>query len=116
MVYTRIVQPGVRSKYNYKPGERTIFRVAGTIIPRVWKMCLFTAVLTWLLCLAWDPLHRAEKTGQCHVPDWLPSSLTALWDAELLLHLFRDMEKVLAYFTGFLTFILGFFNSITFSR
>ena len=61
MVYTRIVQPGVRSRYWYTPGERTIFRVAGTIIPEVWHMMLFSAMLTYAVCLVYDPLRRAEK-------------------------------------------------------
>ena len=53
----------------------------------------------------------------CRAPDWLPQYLVSLWpNQDLLMHLFRDMERVLTYFTGFLTFILSFFNSITYSR
>ena len=45
MVYTRIVQPGIRKKYHYVPGERTLFRVEGTIIPKVWKTAVLVALL-----------------------------------------------------------------------
>ena len=105
MVFTRIVQPGLRRKYMYSPGERTIFRISGTIIPRVWPMALLSTVLAIALCFIYDPLRRAERQGL---------ALTKL--QRVILYLFRDMERVLAYFTGFLTFILGFFNSIVFSR
>lgn len=105
MVYTRIVQPGIRRKYFYTPGERTILRVSGTIIPKVWPMCTLTMMLTVVLCFIYDPIRRAEKNNEA----------LAKWQ-RLVLYLFRDMERVLAYFTGFLTFILGFFNSIVFSR
>lgn len=52
MVYTRIVQPGIRKKYHYVPGERTLFRVEGTIIPKVWKTAVLVALLTLALCFA----------------------------------------------------------------
>jgi hypothetical protein len=105
MVYTRIVQPGARHRYSYTPGERTIFRVSGTILPEVWRMMVLTSALTLVICHCYDPLRRAEK-----------KSVAMGSREELVLHLFRDMEHVLTYFTGFLTFILGFFNSIVFAR
>jgi hypothetical protein len=89
MVYTRIVQPGVRSRYWYTPGERTIFRVAGTIIPEVWHMMLFSAMLTYAVCLVYDPLRRAEKKAS--------AGEELATREELALHLFRDMEHVLSY-------------------
>ena len=89
MVYTRIVQPGVRSRYWYTPGERTIFRVAGTIIPEVWHMMLFSAMLTYAVCLVYDPLRRAEKRAS--------AGEELATREELALHLFRDMEHVLSY-------------------
>jgi len=106
MVYTRIVQPGIRKKYHYVPGERTLFRVEGTIIPKVWKTAVLVALLTLALCFVYDELHHRER----HTPAALSSR------ERLALHLFRDAEKILAYLTGFLTFILGFFNSIVFAR
>ena len=66
MVFTRIVQPGLRCKYMYSPGERTIFRIAGTIIPRVWPMALLSTVLAIALCFIFDPLRRAERQGRQH--------------------------------------------------
>lgn len=63
MVYTRIVQPGARRKYMYTPGEPTIFRVSGTIIPKVWPVMLMTMALTIALCFVYDPVRRAEKNG-----------------------------------------------------
>ena len=63
MVFTRIVQPGLRRKYMYSPGERTIFRISGTIIPRVWPMALLSTVLAIALCFIYDPLRRAERQG-----------------------------------------------------
>ena len=86
MVFTRIVQPGLRRKYMYSPGERTIFRIAGTIIPRVWPMALLSTVLAIALCFIFDPLRRAERQGL---------ALTKL--QRVVLYLFRDMERVLAY-------------------
>ena len=86
MVFTRIVQPGLRRKYMYSPGERTIFRIAGTIIPRVWPMMLLSTVLAIALCFIFDPLRRAERQGL---------ALTKL--QRVGLYLFRDMERVLAY-------------------
>ncbi|KAH8061254.1 hypothetical protein JL721_8915 [Aureococcus anophagefferens] len=56
--------------------------------------------------MVYDELHHRER----HTPAALSSR------ERLALHLFRDAEKILAYLTGFLTFILGFFNSIVFAR
>jgi len=104
MVYTRITQPGQRREYSYKPGETLLFRLSGTVIPAVWHMSLLTCVVTFFACVIYEPLRQGSKDQ-------------ALGQREkLLLNLFRDMEKVMQYFTGFVTFILGFFNSIVFNR
>mmetsp|Transcript_82355 Transcript_82355/g.255969 ORF Transcript_82355/g.255969 Transcript_82355/m.255969 type:complete len:379 (+) Transcript_82355:110-1246(+) len=104
MVYTRIVQPGQRRKYAYKPGETLLLRVSGTVVPTVWRMSLITAVVTYVACLVYDPLRRGERAE------------TLGHYEKLLLNIFLDMDRVLKYLTGFLTFILGFFNSIVFHR
>mmetsp|Transcript_65378 Transcript_65378/g.210744 ORF Transcript_65378/g.210744 Transcript_65378/m.210744 type:complete len:379 (+) Transcript_65378:110-1246(+) len=104
MVYTRIVQPGQRRKYAYKPGETLLLRVSGTVVPTVWRMSLITAVVTYVACLVYDPLRRGERAE------------TLGHYEKLLLNIFLDMDRVLKYLTGFLTFILGFFNSTVFNR
>lgn len=104
MVYTRITQPGQRRRYAYKPGENLLSRVVGTVIPIVWRMALVTAVVTLAACHLYDHLRIGKK-----------SETLGPWE-KLLLHLYTDLEKVLSYFTGFVTFILGFFNSIVFHR
>jgi len=104
MVYTRIVQPGQRKKYAYTPGETLFFRISGTVIPMVWRMSLLTAVVTWLACLTYDPLRRGHKSD------------TLLHSEKVMMNIFKDMERLLTYLTGFITFILGFFNSIVFHR
>jgi len=104
MVFTRIVQPGQRRKYAYNPGESLLLRVSGTVIPMVWKMALFTAVVTWLAVQIYNPLRRGDKTDS--LVHW----------QRVLLNIYRDMDRVLTYLTGFITFILGFFNSIVFHR
>eukprot|EP00933_Yihiella_yeosuensis_P072164 TRINITY_DN8048_c0_g1_i1.p1 TRINITY_DN8048_c0_g1~~TRINITY_DN8048_c0_g1_i1.p1 ORF type:complete len:401 (-),score=60.99 TRINITY_DN8048_c0_g1_i1:193-1395(-) len=104
MVYTRIVQPGQRKKFAYQPGETLLFRISGTVIPTVWRMALSTIIFTYMACIVFDPLRKGVKDG----------SLDG--DQKLVLNLFKDTERVMQYFTGFITFILGFFNSIVFQR
>lgn len=104
MVYTRICQPGARRKYAYTPGSTLLFRLTGTVIPLVWQMCVCTAAVTYLACVIYDPLRRGKKMED--LDSW----------QKLLLNIFKDMERILQYFTGFITFILGFFNSIVFNR
>lgn len=67
-------------------------------------MALCTAVVTCLACIVYDPLRRGVKMER--LDPW----------QKLVLNIFKDMEKVLTFFTGFITFILGFFNSIVFNR
>lgn len=67
-------------------------------------MAVCTAFVTCLACFTYDPLRRGRKQEALD-----PTQ-------KLLLNIFKDMEQVLQYFTGFITFILGFFNSIVYSR
>mmetsp|Transcript_15057 Transcript_15057/g.32413 ORF Transcript_15057/g.32413 Transcript_15057/m.32413 type:complete len:444 (+) Transcript_15057:170-1501(+) len=104
MVYTRITQPGAAPKYAYRPGETLLWRLRGTVIPEVWHMSLLTLCVTMAACWCYDTLRVGRKQE-------------ALGHTEkLAMNLFKDMERVLQYFTGFVTFILGFFNSIVYNR
>ena len=68
MVFTRIVQPGQRRKYKYLPGQSLLFRLSGTVIPKVWPMMVWTALLTFVLCLVYNPLrNKLEKKDETPV-------------------------------------------------
>lgn len=106
MVYMQTTQPGQHRKYSYHTGSSLLFRLSGTVVPVVWHMSLLTTVMTLLACWIYDPLRQARKA-----PDGNFSARD-----KLVLNIFADMERVLQLFTGFVTFILGFFNSIVFNR
>jgi predicted membrane chloride channel (bestrophin family) len=57
-------------------------------------LCFF---LTWWVCYWYDGIRKAESKTFWH-------------------HLLDDANKLLHYLTGFITFILGFFNSVVYSR
>ena len=101
MVFTRIVQPGDRQQFLFRPGESLLMRVRGTVLPRIWKMMLFSFLMTWAVCFLWDPIRKRNKD---------------LASKDLLYHIFYDTDKILAYLTAFITFILGFFNAEVYAR
>ncbi|CAE8615314.1 unnamed protein product, partial [Polarella glacialis] len=94
-----------RKQYAYSPGETLLFRISGTVIPTVYRMALATMLITWFACNIFDPIRKGHSKDNNLEP----------WE-KLLFNFFKDAEKVLQYFTGFLTFILGFFNTIVFQR
>ena len=109
MVFRRIVQPGQRRKYGFKPGQSLLFRVSGTVIPLLWRMTLLSTLACTVACFVYDPLRRRSKFDPPHA-----DALNA--DERLIFKIFADLEEVLRYFTGFVTFILGFFNATVFNR
>jgi predicted membrane chloride channel (bestrophin family) len=98
----------------YDPQATLLYRMRGTVLPRVWPMVLITMGLSLALCFAFEPLRAAVKLGQSEGPK--AQSTPVDRQLKVMWHLFHDAEVFLTYATTFLTFILGFFNSVAFSR
>jgi len=85
----------------YHSHESLFSRWQGTVLPRAWKLTLFTGVLSFFLCTVYNEHRQTVKRGG---------------SATFSFHLFHDAESFFGMATTFVTFILGFFNASVFGR
>lgn len=96
----------------YDPQSSLLWNISGTVLPRVWPMVFLTSSLSLALCFAFNEIRVLLKLEN-DLPD---QGFSVDKRFKLVYYLFLDAEVFLAYATTFLTFILGFFNSVAFAR
>ena len=120
---SRMDQPGSIKKYSWKPGKTLLLRYKGTVLPRVWRLATFSAIVALLTCYLYNPLRKASSSDQSPadidlgetqfwgaVAYWMPDAVMKRFVFQnserlrLLKYLFQDAEIFLKYFTTFLTF------------
>eukprot|EP00511_Aplanochytrium_stocchinoi_P002532 CAMPEP_0204826472 /NCGR_PEP_ID=MMETSP1346-20131115/4155_1 /ASSEMBLY_ACC=CAM_ASM_000771 /TAXON_ID=215587 /ORGANISM="Aplanochytrium stocchinoi, Strain GSBS06" /LENGTH=359 /DNA_ID=CAMNT_0051954513 /DNA_START=73 /DNA_END=1152 /DNA_ORIENTATION=+ len=72
----------------------------GGLVLVVWRLTVFSMMVTVAMCYVYNPLRKAAKRGEVN----------------FLYFLFIDAERFFGIATTFVTFILGFFNATVFSR
>jgi len=86
----------------YRPRHILALRhVKGTVLPEVWRMCFFTCALAYCLCHVYNPIRQTVRDGGRKT---------------LLYYIFHDCDAFFAMCSGFVTFILSFFNATVFGR
>jgi predicted membrane chloride channel (bestrophin family) len=95
----------------YDPQVSLLWNFSGTVLPRVWPMVFVTSGLSLALCFYFDEIRALVKQeDDPHFPINLDRRV------KMIFYLYKDAEVFLSYATTFLTFILGFFNSVAYTR
>ena len=93
--------PRVEMTVEYKPRQHHVLRYSGTVLPVVWRLCVFNCSLALLLCYVYDPIRRAVQHGE---------------KKTLIYYAFHDCDAFFSMCTSFVTFVLSFFNANVFQR
>jgi len=93
----------------YDPTKTLLFRLHDTVLPYCWKRCMITFFLCIAACFLWNSVRKAKA-------DVVSLDDPMLTSKKLLYNLFKDAEEFFAMTTGYLTFILGFFNATVYGR
>ena len=93
-------QPGSIKKYSWKPGKTLLLRYKGTVLPRVWRLATFSAIVALLTCYLYNPLRKASSSDQSPADIDLGESqfwgVLAYWmpDAVMKRFVFQNSERL----------------------
>lgn len=110
------IEGGVIDTVKYEPGKSVLLHYRGTVLPRVWQRMLFCGAFAFICCTIYEPLRMEIKRETQLRQTKGPRICVVSAEQKFYYHMFEDAEEFLKYCSTFITFILGFFNSVAFSR